>query len=111
MSPSGGTYTSLLSVPAETIKKINPNVEVKSTLGYTMIGEPIRFRELIPAIPENFEFGKRFWELSRELLEQGKVKVHRPSVNKYGKGFDGILKGLDAMRHDQVSGEKLVVTL
>jgi hypothetical protein len=48
---------------------------------------------------------------SRGLLEQGKVKVHRPSINKYGKGFEGVLKGMDAMRHKKVSGEKLVFTV
>ncbi len=112
MSPSGGVYTSLLSVPPETIHKINPKVEVKSTLGYTVVGEFFKYRTIdIPAKPEDFEFGKMFWELTRELLEQGKIKVHRPSVNKYGKGFDGIVKGLDAMRHDKISGEKLVYTL
>jgi len=112
MSPSGGVYTSLLSVPPETINKVNPKVEVKSTLGYTVIGESFKYRTIdIPAKPEDFEFGKMFWGLTRGLLEQGKIKVHRPSVNKYGKGFDGIVKGLDAMRHDKVSGEKLVFTL
>jgi hypothetical protein len=48
---------------------------------------------------------------SRRLLDQGKVKVRRPSINKYGKGFEGVLKGMDAMRHGKVSGEKLVFTV
>jgi hypothetical protein len=48
---------------------------------------------------------------SRGLLEQGKIKVHRPSINKYGKGLEGVLKGMDAMRHGRVSGEKLVFTV
>merc|ERR1711964_832013 len=65
----------------------------------------------IPAKPEDFEFAKTFWELTRGLLEEGKVKVHKPSVNKYGKGFEGILKGMDEMKNGNVSGEKLVFTL
>jgi len=52
-----------------------------------------------------------FWETSRELLEQGKLKVHRPAVNKYGKGLEGAIKGMDAMRQGKVSGEKLVFTI
>jgi hypothetical protein len=48
---------------------------------------------------------------SRRFLVQGKVKVRRPSINKYGKGFEGVLKGMDAMRHGKVSGEKLVFTV
>ena len=112
MSSSGGVYSTLLPVPAETVHEINPKVQVKSTLGYTVLGEPFKFGTMeIPAKPEDLEFGKMFWELSRGLLEQGKVKVHRPTVNKYGKGLEGILKGLDAMRKGEVSGEKLVFTL
>jgi len=112
MSPSGGTYSTLLPVPSETVHEINPKVQVKRTLSYTVLGEAFKFGTTeVPAKPEDLEFGKMFWELSRELLEQGKVKVHRPSVNKYGKGFEGILKGLDAMRKGEISGEKLVFTL
>jgi hypothetical protein len=112
MSSSGGIYSTLLPVPEEKVHEINPKVQVKSTLGYTIVGEAMKFgpRE-IPAKPEDFEFGKMFWELSRGLLEQGKVKVHKPAVNKYGSGFEGILKGLDALRQGKVSGEKLVFTL
>lgn len=77
-----------------------------------MLGEYFTFgpKEL-PAKSEDLEFGKRFWELSRGLLEVGKVKVHRPAVDKYGKGLEGVLKGLDAMRKGEVSAEKLVFTL
>ncbi len=109
---SPGVYSTLLPVPEEQVKAINDNVQNKSTLGYTVVGEAFQFGpNAIPAKPEDFEFGKMFWELSRGLLEQGKVKVHKPSVNKYGKGFDGILKGMDEMKKGNVSGEKLVFTL
>jgi hypothetical protein len=112
MSSSGGVYSTLLPVESETVQEINPKVQVKHTLSYTVIGEAFKFGTTeIPAKPQDLEFGKMFWELARVLLEQGKVKVHRPSVNKYGKGFEGILKGLDAMRKGEVSGEKLVSTL
>jgi len=112
MSSSGGVYSTLLPVPEDTVKKINSKVQMKMTLGYTVVGEYFKFGpQEMPAKPDDFEFGKMFWELSRGLLEQGKVKVHRPSVNKYGKGFEGVLKGMDAMRQGKVSGEKLVFTL
>ena len=65
----------------------------------------------IPAKPQDFEFGKMFWELSRGLLKEGKVKVHKLRVNKYGKGLEGALKGMQAMREGKVSGEKLVFTI
>ncbi|PVH88255.1 GroES-like protein [Cadophora sp. DSE1049] len=112
MSPSGGVYSTLLPVPADQVKSINDKVEVKSTLGYTVMGEAFKFGpNEIPAKPEDYEFGKMFWELARGLLEEGKIKVHKPSVNKYGKGFEGILKGMDEMKNGNVSGEKLVFTL
>jgi hypothetical protein len=106
------TYTTLLPIPDGDVKKLNSKVTNKSTLAYTIIGEyfklgPTEFQ----ASPEDFEFAKMFWELSRELLQQGKLKVHRPSVDKYGKGLEGILEGLDAMRKGKVSGEKLVYTI
>ncbi|KAH7417245.1 chaperonin 10-like protein [Cadophora sp. MPI-SDFR-AT-0126] len=112
MSPSGGVYSTLLPVPADQVKSVNDKVDMKSTLGYTVVGEDFRFGpNKIEAKPEDFEFGKMFWELARELLAQGKVKVHKPSVNKYGKGFEGILKGMEEMKNGNVSGEKLVFTL
>lgn len=112
MSSSGGVYSTLLPVPENDVKKINDKVEWKSTLGYTIVGEAFKFGpNEIPAKPEDLEFGIMFWDLASTLLEQGKVKVHKVTVNKYGKGFEGILKGLDEMRKGNVSGEKLVFTL
>merc|ERR1711939_1133251 len=98
--------------PTPRSKSDGPAIESKSTLAYTVIGEAFSFGpNQIPAKPEDFEFAKTFWELTRGLLEEGKVKVHKPSVNKYGKGFEGILKGMDEMKNGNVSGEKLVFTL
>lgn len=93
MSPEGGIYTNLLSIPDEKVTSINPQVKNQRTLAYTVIGESFQIRgNEIPAVAEDLEFGKMFWELSRELLAEGKVKVHRPSVDVYGKGLEGALK-------------------
>jgi len=77
MSSSGGIYSTLLPIPESDLRKLNPKVEYKTTLGYTVVGEYFKFgpqeRE---ARPEDFKFGKMFWELSKGLLEEGKVKVH-----------------------------------
>jgi hypothetical protein len=112
MSSTGGVYSTLLPVPRDQVTNINPKVQMKHTLGYTVFGEyfTVRSREF-PASLEDFEFGKMFWEFSKGLLEQGKVKVHKPSVNKYGKGLDGVLEGMQQMRNGKVSGEKLVYTI
>jgi len=112
-STSGGVYSTLLPVPEDTVLSINPKVTAKYTLAYTIVGEAFTIggSSEFSAKPQDFEFGKMFWEMSRGLLEEGKIKVHRPSVNKYGKSFEGIVKGMDAMRQGKVSGEKLVFTL
>lgn len=62
-----------------------------------MVGESFKFGpNEVPAKPEHAKFAEEFWELSRGLLESGKVKVHKPSVDKYGKGLEGALKGMQA---------------
>ncbi|KAG0650910.1 ACT-toxin biosynthesis S2 [Hyphodiscus hymeniophilus] len=112
MSPSGGVYSTLLPVSEDEVRGINPKVQTKHTLGYTVVGEAFKFGpQDFPAMPENFEFGKMFWELSKDLLESGKVKVHKPTVNKFGSGFKGVIEGMDYMRQGKVSGEKLVFTI
>lgn len=111
MSSSGGIYSTLLPVKAEDVKTVNDKVEIKSTLGYTVVGEAFKFGPSnIPAKPEDFEFGKMFWELSRDLLAEGKIQVHRPSVNEGGKGLEGVIKGMQMLREGKVSGKKLVYT-
>lgn len=112
MRPLGGTYAALLYLPSESITSINPNVTPITTMAYTAIGEPLQYGErAIPASAEDFAFAGQFWELARGLLADGKIRVHRPAVNKYGEGFEGVLKGLDALKEGKVSGEKLVFTL
>jgi len=106
LSTAGGVYTQLLNV-----KSPREDVESKGTLGYTSFGEDFKMGpqgNLIPAKPEDFEFAKMFWELSRKLLAEGKIKVHPPTV---GKGLEGVLDGLQKMREGKVSGTKLVYTI
>jgi len=112
MSSQGGKYSTLLPVPEEKVSAINPKVEMGMTLGYTVVGEFFKFGDMPwEARPQDFEFGKMFWELARSLLEQGKLKAHRPSVNEGGKGLEGALLGMQVMREGKVSGRKLVYTL
>jgi len=112
MSSSGGIYSTLLPIPESDVRKLNSKVDYRTTLGYSVVGEYFRFGpQERKASPEDFEFGKMFWELSRGLFKEGKVRVHKVSLDKYGKGFEGVLKGLDAMRAGKVSGEKLVFTV
>ena len=112
MSRSGGVCSILLPISASTVKELNPKVVLKLTSAYTVFGEYFKVGpQDFAAKPGDLEFGKMFWEMSRRLLEQGKVKVHKVTLEKYGKGFEGVMKGMDAMRKGEVSGEKLVFTV
>ena len=88
-------------------KPTRDDVDVGMTLGYTIIGEEFTVREtVVPAKPQDFEFGKKWWPVAQKLLFEGKVKPHRVEVRP--GGLDGILDGLDDLKNGKVSGKKLV---
>lgn len=60
----------------------------------------------IPAKPEDFEFGKKFWDLSTKLFAEKKVSVHPPKVG--GEGLKGCFDGMQQLKEGNVSGTKLV---
>ncbi|KAK3292074.1 chaperonin 10-like protein [Chaetomium fimeti] len=106
-----GHYRALRKVEDETLAAVNDKVDNGTTLGYTILGEPINKGKLQPGIPEDYEHGKMFWELARGLLEQKKIKPAKADVNRGGKGLEGVLVGLEELRAGKVSGVKLVYTL
>ncbi|BCS02740.1 zinc-binding alcohol dehydrogenase family protein [Aspergillus luchuensis] len=102
ISTEGGEYSALLAVGIE-----RKNVNDRWTLAYTAVGEEFMFGETpFPAKPEDKEFAAKFWDIAQKLLAEGKIKVHRPSVR--GEGLKGVLEGLQLLKADKVSGEKLV---
>ncbi|KAL2825785.1 GroES-like protein [Aspergillus cavernicola] len=111
LSSDGGKYASIMPVKDDVLA-VNPNVDgPHATLAYSVFGERYVKIQETPPIPEEFEFGKKFTLIATELLEQGKLKAPRTIVNRGGDGFEGILKGLDELRADKVSGAKLIYTL
>jgi len=74
-------------------------------LAYTVFGEALTDYGR-SASKEDFDFGVMFWKLAGQLLEQGKVKVHPPSVRP--NGLRGVLDRMREMRDGKVSGVKLV---
>lgn len=79
---------------------------------YTILGEEFsKGGTDYPPVPAEFEFAKKFGEVARQLLEEGKLKVPQTFVNRGGDGLEGVLKGLDELRQNKVSGGKLVYTL
>lgn len=102
ISTEGGEYSALLSVKIE-----RANVNDRFTLAYTTLGEAFNFGDIqFPAKPEDREHAEKFIAVAQSLLEQGKIKVHRPKVGK--DGLKGVLEGLQLLKADKVSGEKLV---
>ena len=102
ISTEGGEYSTLLSVKIE-----RENVNSRLTLGYTAVGEAFQFGDIpFPAKPEDRAFAEKWIAIAQPILAQGKIKVHRPNVGK--DGLKGVLEGLQLLKEDKVSGEKLV---
>lgn len=102
ISTEGGAYTCLLPVTA-------PRSDVKSglVLGYTAFGDAFELGpQSFAAVPEDKAFAAWWLLLAEKFLASGKIKVHPLSVRE--GGLEGVLDGLDLMRKDQVSGQKLV---
>jgi hypothetical protein len=60
-----------------------------------------------PAVPELFLWCRDFYKLATKLLEEGKLKPHRPIVRE--GGLKGVLEeGLWDTRQRKISGHKLV---
>lgn len=102
ISSSGGTISYLLKA-----SHTRKDVENKKTLGYTVIGEAFtKFGGKAEANPKDFEFTKKFWDLTQKLVDEGKLKSHPHEVGK--DGLKGVFEGLDRLRKGEVSGKKLV---
>ncbi|KAL4940481.1 hypothetical protein BDV06DRAFT_196588 [Aspergillus oleicola] len=102
ISTKGGEYTALLNIQIE-----RENVNDRWTLGYTCVGEAFDFGKTHwPAKPEDKEFAEGFAVIVDKLLAEGKIKVHKPNVGE--DGLKGVLEGLQLLKEDKVSGEKLV---
>jgi NADPH:quinone reductase-like Zn-dependent oxidoreductase len=102
ISTKGGVISFLL--PAKSPRE---DVEDKRTLAYTIVGEEFKFGPMtFPASSEDFEFARKFWELSTTLFAEGKLKVHTPEVRS--GGLSGVFSGLEDLKQNKVSGKKLV---
>ncbi|KAL1862211.1 hypothetical protein Plec18170_001036 [Paecilomyces lecythidis] len=105
-------YSSLLNVGSEKLTSINPRIHARATVAYTALGERFeKFGRVFEAKPEDYEFAQTFFEQARDLLEKGKVRPVRQTVNWYGQGLEGVLVGLQKHKEGLVRGAKLVYTL
>lgn len=105
-------YSSLLDVKPEILMTINPKIRIGTSVAFMCLGEHFEeFGSLFEPKPEDYEFGKIFFELSGRLLGEGKLQPARQSVNRGGEGLVGVLKGLHDSKEGKVRGGKLVYTL
>lgn len=86
-----------------------PRKEVKGsfTLMYTMFGEGFaKYGDNFPASEADFEFGKKWMDLTEKWVAAGKIKPHPKKVGD--GGLEGVLSGMKDLEAGKVSGEKLV---
>ncbi|KXT03772.1 hypothetical protein AC578_760 [Pseudocercospora eumusae] len=77
------------------------------TLMYTIFNEAFsKAGRETPAKQEDFDFAKKFFNITQNLLAEGKLKTHPEKVGE--KGLEGALKGMEDMKNDKVSANKLV---
>lgn len=105
-SEPGAKYASLIPTkfPRDDVWSVN-------TLAYSVLGEPFEksFAKSEKGSKEDFEFAAKTWvPVVEKCLMEGKIKVHKPRV---GRGLENILDGLDQLKNNKVSGEKLVYKL
>ncbi|KAB8263610.1 zinc-binding oxidoreductase [Aspergillus pseudonomiae] len=95
-------YASLLPIKCQ-----RSDVTSTTTMAYTVFGEDWGMGATqFPAIATDAEFGRRWWALVQELLDQGRIQTHRIIIGE--NGLDGVLAGLERLRDSQVRGAKLV---
>ena len=82
-------------------------IERKFTFMYTIFNDPFMIDgEDIPVVREDFEFAKKFFGITEQLLQEGKLRTHPEKVGP--NGLEGALQGMEDMKNDKVSGTKLV---
>lgn len=75
----------------------------KPVLSYTALGE--KYNDQVPASQTDYEFGSKFWKVSQELINSGKIKPHPTEVRG---GLESVPQGLEDLKAGKVSGVKLV---
>ena len=100
--PTGAKYGTILPV-----KLPRDGIETTFTFMYTIFGDGFtKAGKDTPAVPEDFEFAKKFFAITEQLLAEGKLKTHPAKVGP--KGLEGALDGMVDMKNENVSGNKLV---
>jgi NADPH:quinone reductase-like Zn-dependent oxidoreductase len=109
MSDKGGTISCTLPYPTD-LDLGGKNIEVKMVFTLGTWGVDFGYGEqVIPGNPDDFEFGKRLYDVAEKLLRDGKLKVHPPKISD--TGLEGVLEGLEEVKNGRAGGVKLVYKL
>lgn len=77
------------------------------TMMYTIFNEEYeKAGRHSPASPEDFEFAKHIFTITEKMLADGSLKTHPEKVGP--NGLEGALQGMQDMKAEKVSGQKLV---
>lgn len=99
---SGARYGSILPV-----KFPREGVQTTFTFMYTIFNDAFeKAGRNNPAVPEDFEFAKEIFGITEKLLAEGKLIPHPEKVGS--DGLEGVLQGLQDLKNDKVTGQKLV---
>lgn len=110
MGRAGGRYCALEAYNEELCSK-RKVVKPELVMGMSIFGKTVAldYGYERDADAESRVFGIRWCEEVQELLDSGQLKTH--PVEAIEGRYQGILKGLEMLKHKQVSGQKLVVRL
>lgn len=74
---------------------------------YTIWGEYFKTGSLeYPANQTDFEWATKFVDLTEKLLAADRLKAHKVAIKE--GGLNGVVQGLDDMKNNKISAEKLV---
>ncbi len=86
-----------------------PRADVKTdfTLAYTILNQVFEIHGIfkVEAMPQNFEFAKKWGVVAAQLFEEKKVVPHPVEVRE---GLENIGQGLKDLQEGRVSAKKLV---
>jgi NADPH:quinone reductase-like Zn-dependent oxidoreductase len=100
---SGAKYGTILPVKLPG----RSDVETTFTFMYTIFNDPFtKAGRETPALQDHFDFAKQFFQITEDLLREGKLKTHPEKVGE--KGLEGALQGMEDMKNERVSANKLV---
>ena len=106
---AGGKYSALDLLPE--VPDLRRTVRADWVMGITLSGKEIALGNGYEREPnlDHFKFGQKWFRTVQNLLDEGKLKPH--PMRAAESGFEGILQGLDILRTQAISGQKLVCVL